>query len=110
MEIKKRNTIIFTIFLTIFSIISTLVIIIGLLVITTLVLYRLLKLQSSTPLQIAMPIIFIVSIILDFLLYAPAARWFIKVFKLEDKILPQIRGHYASKDKKSPKKTTHLSE
>jgi predicted membrane protein len=75
----------------------TLIIILVLLLITAFILYKVLKLQNGTALQIALPIIFIAAVVIDFLLYTPLTKWIIRTFKLEDKIMYELSHKYASK-------------
>lgn len=93
----KRNSMIFMIAASVVEIILTLVLMIGLYVLAAWLIYRVLKISSPLPFQIAYPLVFILGMILGFILYKLVMRWAIDKFHLRGKIQPDIVDHYLTR-------------
>ena len=97
----KTNTIIFTIAAGLCNIVLTLLLLCVLFVAAAFLLYRVFHCTTSLPIQIAMPVIIVASIILDFILSVRIPRVIIKKFNLQEKINPKLADQYLY-DKKHP--------
>lgn len=94
---KKKNSSIFMLVSSIFEIIVSLIVIVALFVISALIVFRVLKLDNKAG-QIIFEVLtiasFIGGMIIGFIFYKMGARWAIKKFNLEDKMLEEVMVHY----------------
>lgn len=97
----RNNTILFAIITGFCNIILTLAIMFVLFIISALMIYKVFHSGSAIPIQIAMPVILIGGLILDFFLSIRIIRLVIIKFNLKDKINPKVAAQYLY-DKKHP--------
>ena len=91
---KKRNTVIFTIITAALNVVLTLLIILALFTLCVILFYKVLNFQTSIAIQIAMPILLIGSLIIDFFISIRLIRIAIIKFGLEDKINAKVANKY----------------
>lgn len=92
---KKGFTALFTVISTILNIIMMFVIIMSLVILSTALIYRLLKVQNSTVISIAWIVSFFGGMALSMWLFVKITGWVIKKFNLEDKLDPRVLGKYS---------------
>lgn len=92
---KKGFTALFTVISTILNIIMMFVIIMTLVILSTALIYRLLKVHNSTVISIAWIVSFFGGMGLSMWLFVKITGWVIKKFNLEDKLDPRVLGKYS---------------
>jgi hypothetical protein len=97
----RNNTIIFAVVTGLANVILTLAIMFVLFIVSAFMIYKVFKCQTALPIQIAMPVVLIGGLIIDFFLSIKIIRFFIIKLNLKDKINPKIAAQYLY-DKKHP--------
>ncbi|MBP5519836.1 MAG: hypothetical protein J6X84_04580 [Treponema sp.] len=100
-RIKQRNSRIFLFFGSVFEIVETIAVILGLFVFFSLLIFRVFNLPeeaAKTIYQASTIIAFVGGLFLGFLIYKNCARFVIEKFKLSDKLTSEVLGHYSKKD------------
>lgn len=97
---KKNTSNTFMFLTTLVNIAISIILMVVLTLFASFILFRVFDAESSA-IQVAFPIvmiaIFVGSMIIGFILYKQVARFFIKKFKLGDKLLDEVLNHYKSK-------------
>lgn len=96
---KKRNSVRFMIFSSVFEIIETVLIMFVMFVIASFLTFKVFHADPNSQLagtifQISLVVIFIGGMILGFFIYKKCARWYIKKFKMFDKLNDDVLIHY----------------
>lgn len=98
-RVKKRTSFRFMLLSSVFEIIETVLIMFVLFVLTSLLFFKVLKIDpaggaGATVFQILLVLIFIAGMILGFIVYKKCARWYILKFNLKDKLNEEVLIHY----------------
>ena len=99
---KTRNSRLFLFFGSIFEIVETLLVIIGLFVLFSFLIFKVFNLPeeaAKTIYQYSTIVSFLGGLFLGFVIYKRCARFVIEKFHLEDKLSNEVLGHYAKRDK-----------
>lgn len=103
---KTRNSRIFLLVGSIFEIAETLLVIIGLFIFFSFLIFKVFNLPeeaAKTIYQYSTIVSFLGGLFLGFLIYKRCARFVIEKFHLEDKLSNEVLGHYAKRDKAAEK-------
>ena len=90
----RNNTIIFSIVAGLCNLVFSLALICVLFIIAVVLIYKVFHSTTSLPMQIAMPIVIIGGLVLDFILSTRLIRLAIIKFNLKDKINPKVADQY----------------
>jgi len=94
---KKRNSVRFMLFSSIFEIIETVLIMFVMFIVAAFFMFKVFKATGpagQTVFQILLIVIFLGGMVAGFFVYKACARWYIKKFKLFDKLNDDVLIHY----------------
>ena len=103
---KARNSRIFLLCGSLFEIAETLLVIVGLFVLFSVLIFKVFNLPeeaAKTIFQYSTIVSFVGGLFLGFMIYKRCARFVIEKFHLEDKLSNEVLGHYAKRDKNAEK-------
>ena len=103
---KSRNSRTFLILGSAFEIIETLLVILGLFILFSFLIFKVFNLPeeaAKTIYQYSTIVSFLGGLFLGFVIYKRCARFVIEKFHLEDKLSNEVLGHYAKRDKAAEK-------
>jgi len=98
-----RNTILFTIVSCIVQVILMLVLMIALYAVAAVIFYRILRLQSALPIQIASPLVFVGGMIFGFILHKKIMYVIIDKLNLYDKLQKGLGDYYRPRKSRNEK-------
>ena len=103
---KSRNSRLFLFFGSLFEIVETLLVILGLFILFSFLIFKVFNLPeeaAKTIYQYSTIVSFLGGLFLGFVIYKRCARFVIEKFHLEDKLSNEVLGHYAKRDKAAEK-------
>ena len=103
---KSRNSRIFLLCGSLFEIVETLAVILGLFILFSVLIFKVFNLPeeaAKTIYQYSTIVSFLGGLFLGFIIYKRCARFVIEKFHLEDKLSNEVLGHYAKRDKNAEK-------
>jgi hypothetical protein len=103
---KSRNSRLFLFFGSVFEIVETLLVILGLFILFSFLIFKVFNLPeeaAKTIYQYSTIVSFIGGLFLGFVIYKSCANFVIEKFKLEDKLSNEVLGHYSKRYRKEQK-------
>ncbi len=102
---RKRNTFLFGILLTVLSIIITLVLMVALYVIMAFIIIKLLGIHNANVITVLTLLVFISSIVIEFIIYKPLTRFLILKLHLQDKLTKDSSDLFLNNNESGKQKT-----
>ena len=103
---KSRNSRWFLLLGSLFEIVETLLVILGLFILFSFLIFKVFNLPeeaAKTIYQYSTIVSFLGGLFLGFVIYKRCARFVIETFHLEDKLSNEVLGHYVKRDKAAEK-------
>ena len=101
---KSRNSRLFLFFGSVFEIVETLLVILGLFILFSFLIFKVFNLPeeaAKTIYQYSTIVSFLGGLFLGFVIYKNCANFVIEKFKLEDKLSNEVLGHYSKRYRKA---------